>query len=321
MKKLNKETRIMVICGGVSTEREVSLRSGLSIYKALLNRGYMNAVLFDLKKDNLNEIIVNKPDIAFLGLHGKGGEDGTIQGYLELAGIPYTGPGIVSSAICMNKIFTKRVLENAGLPTSKFLVFKRNECTDRVKVIRELIEKISLPMVLKSPCQGSSIGVVIVKEENDMNVAIDEVFKYGDYLLAEKFVNGTEVTLPIMGNENLVTLPIIEITSEREFYDYTAKYTSGLCHHIIPANIDKLTEKKIIELGIKAYKVLNCCGLSRVDFIVDRQKGPMIIEVNTLPGMTDMSLFPDAARYVGISYEELVERILEYGMTIKRDLQ
>ena len=123
-----------------------------------------------------------------------------------------------------------------------------------------------------------------------------------------------------MGNSDLVVLPIIEITSERDFYDYTAKYTTGLCHHIIPACIDSKTEKEVVEIGKKAYKVLNCCGLSRIDFIVDKALGPVVIEVNTLPGMTDMSLFPDAARYVGISYEDLVERILEYGLSSKRDL-
>ena len=183
-----------------------------------------------------------------------------------------------------------------------------------------LISKIGLPMVLKSPCQGSSIGVVIVKRADEIITAMEEVFKYGDYLLAEQFIDGTEITLPIMGNEELTVLPVIEITSERDFYDYTSKYTPGLCHHIIPACIDAVTEKQVIEMGKKAYHILHCCGLARIDFIVDKKNGPMIIEVNTSPGMTDMSLFPDAARYVGISYEELVERILIFGIETRRDL-
>lgn len=320
IKEMNKDINILVICGGTSTEREVSLRSGQCVFKALVNRGYTKVTLFDLTSNNLIDVLSYKPDIAFLALHGKGGEDGSIQGFLELAGIPYTGPGVASSAVCMDKIFTKRVLENAGLPTAPFTVYRKEECGDVQKVINDLVDRIGLPMVLKSPCQGSSIGVVMVKDKAFMAEAITEVFKYGDYLLAEAFVQGTEITLPIMGNEELVTLPIIEITSEREFYDYTAKYTSGLCHHIIPANIDRATEKEVIEIGIKAYKELHCSGLSRVDFIVDINKGPIIIEVNTLPGMTDMSLFPDAARYIGISYEELVEKILEYGLSARRDL-
>lgn len=317
---MDKSIRIMVVCGGVSTEREVSLRSGNAIYLALKKKGYFNVELFDLTRDNMSEIIAKRPDIVFLGLHGKGGEDGCIQGMLELSGIPYTGSGVSCSAVCMNKILTKRVLDNAGLPTAKFEVFRKDECTDLVMLSKNLVDRIGLPMVLKSPCQGSSIGVMIVKEESEIASAVEEVFRYGDHLLAEQFVNGTEITLPIMGNEELSVLPVIEITSEREFYDYTAKYTSGLCHHIIPACIDSKTEREVVEIGKKAYKVLDCCGLSRVDFIVDRIKGPMIIEINTLPGMTDMSLFPDAARYVGISYEDLVEKILEYGLSAKRDL-
>lgn len=315
---MNKELKVMVVCGGVSTEREISLRSGKAVYDALKKKGYSEVVLFDMKQHNISEILDYHPDIVFLGLHGKGGEDGCIQGLLDLAGIPYTGSGVATSAVCMNKILTKRILENAGLPTAKFLVLNKRECVDYNYIKKLLIDEIGLPMVIKSPCQGSSIGVVIVKVENEIIGAIDEVFKYGDDLLVEQFISGIEVTLPIIGNDELVILPIIEITSEREFYDYKAKYTFGLCHHIIPACIDETTENDVIEIGQKAYKVLGCSGLLRVDFIVDKIKGPMIIEINTLPGMTDMSLFPDAARFMGLSYEDLVEKILNYGLSKKR---
>jgi D-alanine-D-alanine ligase len=315
-----KEKKIMVVCGGFSSEREISLRSGNAVFNALLKKGYANTIFFDLNRENAGQIIEIRPDIVFIALHGKGGEDGCIQGLLELAGIPYTGPGVGASAVCMNKIFTKQVLNDAGLPTAKFYVLRKEECKDYEEKSCFLIDKIGLPMVLKSPCQGSSIGVVIVKDANEIVSAMQEVFKYGDHLLAEQFVDGTEITLPIMGNEELTVLPVIEITSERDFYDYTSKYTPGLCHHIIPACIDAKTEKQVIEIGKKAYHILNCCGLARIDFIVDKVHGPMIIEVNTSPGMTDMSLFPDAARYVGISYEELVERILVYGFETRREL-
>lgn len=316
---MNHDLNILVVCGGISTEREVSLRSGKAIFEALIRKGYKNTELFDLRRDNIAAVLEKKPDIVFLGLHGKGGEDGCIQGLLELAGIPYTGPGVATSAVCMDKILTKRVLANAGLPTAKFVVYRKEECSNINSVIDNLIEKIGLPMVLKSPCQGSSIGVVLVKSKDTMKEAIEEVFKYGDHLLAEQFVAGPELTLPIMGNDDLTVLPVIEITSEREFYDYTAKYTNGLCHHIIPANIDKITENEVIEIGKRAYKILCCKGLSRIDFIVDKKDGPMIIEVNTLPGMTDMSLFPDAARYMGICYDDLVEMFLNYGLSARRE--
>lgn len=314
---MNKNLKVMVVCGGISTEREVSLNSGKAVYEALQRKGY-NVCLFDLTKDNIGEVLLKKPDIVYLALHGKGGEDGCIQGMLELAGIPYTGPGVASSAICMDKIITKRVLDNSGLPTAKFSVRRKSECPHLSLLADELVKEIGLPMVLKSPSQGSSIGVVMVNNREEMVPGIVEVFKYGDHLLAEEFLDGAEITLPILGNDNPLALPIIEITSERDFYDFTAKYTLGLCHHIIPACIDSITERMVIDLGIKAYKVLDCVGLSRIDFIVDKVKGPMIIEVNTLPGMTDMSLFPDAARYVGISYDDLVERILQLGLQTRR---
>ncbi len=315
---MSKETKVVVVYGGISTEREVSLRSGAAVYRGLVEYGYENVELFDLREDNLSELIAKKPDIAYLALHGKGGEDGCIQGALELAGIAYTGPGVEASAVCMNKILTKQILQSYGLPTAKFLVYRKGEETDFNKISEELISNIGLPMVLKSPCQGSSIGVVLVKREEDVQEAIKEIYSYGELLLSEAFVDGVELTLPIFGNEELTVLPDIEITSENEFYDYQAKYTQGMCHHIIPARISDILHKQVAEIGKKAYRALNCCGLSRIDFIVDKKAGPMIIEVNTLPGMTEMSLFPDAAKFAGISFGELVSTIVELGLSAKR---
>lgn len=315
---MDENLKIVVVYGGISTEREVSLKSGNAVCKGLLEYGYKNVELFDLREDNLSELIAKKPDIAYLALHGKGGEDGCIQGALELAGIAYTGPGVESSAVCMNKILTKQVLQSYGLPTAKFSVIRKDELGDIEKISESLVSEIGLPMVLKSPCQGSSIGVVLVKSKEQMLEAINEIYSYGDFLLAETFVDGVELTLPIFGNDELTVLSDIEITSENEFYDYKAKYTQGLCHHIIPARISDELHREVAEVGKRAYKALNCCGLSRIDFIVDKNKGPMIIEVNTLPGMTEMSLFPDAARAGGISFSELVAKILELGLNAKR---
>ena len=317
---MDKNLYILVVCGGISSERDVSLRSGQAIHSALLRKGYLHAELYDLTRDNMNGILQKHPDIVYLGLHGRGGEDGTIQGMLEFAGIPYTGPGVSASAVCMDKILTKRVLVSEGLPTPRFTVKRREANKSHADIASELLTEMQLPMVLKSPCQGSSFGTNIVRDASQMEAAIADVFQYGDDLLAEDFVDGVEVTMPILGNEELTVLPLIEISYEREFNDYTTKYTSGLHQHIIPACIDKGTEHAILDIGQRAYKVLGCCGLSRVDFIVDRFKGPMVIEVNTLPGMTDMSLFPDAARYMGLSYDDLVERILELGYNTRRML-
>ena len=316
-----KNKNIIVVCGGFSTEREVSLRSGEAVYGGLKRAGFQNVELFDLKRDNMGDILSKHPDVVYLALHGQGGEDGCIQGMLELAQIPYTGPGVTASAVCMNKILTKQILEAYNIPTARFIVKSREECEDAKAVSEELIEKIGLPMVLKSPCQGSSIGVVLVKHKEEMEAAIDEVFLYGNELLAEEFLSGVEITLPIYGNDQLTVLPDVEITSEREFYDYKAKYTNGLCHHIIPARISEADREKVKEIGCKAYKALGCVGLSRIDFIVDEKKGPMVIEVNTLPGMTEMSLFPDAAKAAGISFEQLVSKILELGYDVNRTFE
>lgn len=313
------EKKIMVVCGGISTEREVSLRSGAAVYEAMRRSGCENVVLFDLQQDNMARILEERPDICFLALHGKGGEDGCIQGMLELAGIPYTGSGVTASAVCMDKILTKQVLEASGLPTAEFLVFRKDQKQDTRQIAKRIRDEIGIPAVLKSPCQGSSIGVLIVRSEEDLAAAVEEIYTYGDVLMAECFVDGTEVTLPIMGNHELTILPDIEITSERDFYDYTAKYTQGMCHHIMPARISDTDRQQIRALGQQAYEALGCKGLARIDYIIDEQKGPMIIEVNTLPGMTEMSLFPDSARFAGISFESLVMELLCLGMEAHKE--
>lgn len=305
---------IVVVYGGMSTEREVSLRSGKAVYDALCNYGFSNVKLFDLHKDNISDLISMKPDLAYLALHGKWGEDGCIQGALELAGIAYTGPGVASSAICMNKIYTKNILKNADIPTADYLEVHRTDMTTE-ELCKTIIETIGVPVVLKSPCQGSSIGVEIVKDHTKLKSAIESIFNYGDQLLAEQFISGTEVTLPIIGNEEITVLPEIEIVSEREFYDYEAKYTSGLFHHIVPSRISEENRKKVIEIGTKVYRLLNLCGISRIDFIVNELEGPYVIEVNTLPGMTETSLVPDSARAAGICFPELVAKIAEYGLS------
>lgn len=308
-----KDLNIVVIYGGVSSEREVSLRSGKAVFEALVRHGYHHVRLFDLTENNLSDLFKIPMDLAYLALHGWGGEDGRIQGVLDLMGVPYTGSSVESSAICMNKIRTKEVLTYAKLPTPRFIALRRLDSLDLTAIKKELLQQIGLPMVLKTPSQGSSVGVYIIKKEEELSSAIQEIFSLGDELLAEKFVDGVEVTLPILGNHELTLLPVVEITSENEFYDYEAKYTEGMCHHIIPARISEKATETIKELGKKAYRALGCCGLARIDFILNQEEEPMIIEVNTLPGMTETSLFPDSARAVGISFEELTEIIVSLG--------
>ena len=313
---MNPELNVLVVCGGISSERAISLRSGNAVLDALREYGYTNARLFDLRENNMGDILSAHPDIVFLTLHGKGGEDGRVQGFLDLAGIPYTGSGVESSAVCMNKILTKQVLGAVGLPTARFAVIRKERLAREgaAAVARELVDTVGLPMVLKAPCEGSSIGVLIVREERELSRAVTDIFTYDNRLLAEEFLSGTEITLPILGNDELTVLPDIEITSEREFYDYTAKYTQGMCTHIIPARISTEDRERAREIGMEAYRALNCRGLARIDFIVDERRGPMVIEVNTLPGMTEMSLFPDSARSMGVSFPELCHHILSLAL-------
>ena len=309
---MSKE-KVLVLMGGISTEREISLKSGNAVAKALEEVGY-NVETLDIQPDNIHKISEIKPDVVYLALHGKGGEDGCVQGMLELMGIPYTGPGVSASAICMDKALTKKVLVQSDIPTPKSFEYTKDECEDIEKIKEELIEKLGLPMVLKSPCQGSSIGVVIVRDENSLVFAIEEVFKYGDVMLAEQFVSGVEISVPVVGNKNPKVFPIIEIVPTSEFYDFESKYTPGMSQHIIPARISKEAVEKVNYYAKKAYEKTGCCGVSRIDFIVDKNDNPYVIEINTIPGMTATSLVPDSARYIGIDFPELVDKIVKLAL-------
>lgn len=308
----NKE-KVLVIMGGTSTEREVSLRSGAAVTKALAEAGY-EAIPFDIQPDNVEKIKEINPDVAFLALHGKGGEDGTIQGMLEWMNIPYTGPGVASSAICMDKNLTKKVLMESGVTTPDFIEYEKTDGRSIETVKNEVLARLGLPVVVKSPSQGSSIGVVMVNKEESFIPAVEECLKYGEKVLFEEFVDGVELTVPILGNDELMVLPVIEIESENEFYDFESKYTQGMCRHIIPARIDEKTKKSVEEMAKKAYRAAQCTGISRIDFIVDKKGKPNVIEINTLPGMTEMSLFPDSARYAGITFSELTDKIVKLAL-------
>lgn len=300
--------------GGTSEEREVSLRSGKAVAEALVEAGYIVDTL-DFNKDSMESIKVINPDVVFITLHGKNGEDGSIQGYLDIQGIPYTGSGLTASAIGMNKILTKKMLNFDHIPTSDFIIIdKKDFISNTDNVVANIVERLGLPVVIKAPTQGSSIGTYIIKNRNEIAKAINEAFVYDNEVLAERYIDGIEVTASLIGNENPQVLPLIEITSENEFYDYESKYTPGMCHHIIPARIDDMVERQINYLSTKVYKLLGCRGFARVDFMIDKDNNPYVLEINTIPGMTDMSLVPDAARAVGISYVELCDKIVKLAL-------
>lgn len=303
--------KVLVIMGGTSEEREVSLRSGKAVYDALKALGYSVENLI-LNQNNLNQIEIIKPDVIFLALHGKFGEDGTIQGYLELLGIPYTGSGVTTSAICMDKVISKKIFAYEQIPTADFIVLQKHEyINERDKLESTILNCMGLPLVVKPSTQGSSIGTVIVKRKLDFIPALEQAFAYDREILIERFIEGIEVTVTVLGNNSPRVLPVIEITSENEFYDYQSKYTQGMCHHIIPARIDDDQTRQVEAITLRTYQVMGCRGLARIDIIIDKEGNPFVLEVNTIPGLTEMSLVPDAARAAGISFEQLIDELLK----------
>ncbi|MBO8167597.1 MAG: D-alanine--D-alanine ligase [Thermoanaerobacteraceae bacterium] len=304
-------TKVAVLYGGFSAEREVSLRTGAAVYEALLEANY-SAHLIDVDHNVMDNIKKVNPDVAFIALHGKGGEDGAIQGLLETLGIPYTGPGILASAMSMNKIITKQILQNKGIPTAPFATVNVNDdLTARAQQIRR---EIPGKLVVKAPNQGSTIGIYFVEPEADLVAVMKKAFQYDRTILVEKFIPGTEVTASLLGNEDPQVLPLIEIVSHTGVYDYKAKYTKGLSEHIIPARVSDAAAKKVERYSKETFKALFCQGLARVDFIIDENEEPYLLEVNTMPGMTETSLFPDAARAAGISFPQLVSRIVQLAL-------
>ena len=305
-----KKKKIGVLMGGLSREREISLRTGKAIHKALLEKGY-TACPVDVGRDIAERLMKKKIEIAFIALHGRYGEDGTIQGMLELMGIPYTGSSVLASALCLHKIMAKKILLHEKVPTPPFELLKREE------VEREALRKISLPLplVVKPAREGSTIGISIVRREEELPRALKEAGKYDEEILIEAFMKGKEITVGIL---NDIPLPIIEIVPRSGFYDYHSKYTKGETEYIIPARIPREKYLHAQEISLRAFQALGCSGFARVDLMTDEEGNPFVIDVNTMPGMTETSLLPKAAEFVGISFGELTERIL-LGASLKTE--
>lgn len=298
--------KIAILYGGDSPEREISLKSGKCVYDALKKK-YKKVKLFDpSKKDFIKNFLNFKPDLVFIALHGGIGENGGIQGFLETLKIPYTGSGILASSICMNKIVCKEILIFNKIPTPPFVIIQNKK-----------IPKIpfSFPVVVKPANLGSTIGIEIVFSKKELNRAIKNAFRFDEEVFIEKYIKGTEVTVGILGNENIEVLPIIEIRTKKGFYSYKAKYTPGESFHIIPPNLPKWVIEKVEEIAVKTYKVLKCNVFARMEIIVEEKTyKPYVLEVNTIPGLTRISLIPDAAKFKGISFEELCEKIIELSL-------
>ncbi len=299
------DKKIGVLCGGMSSEREVSLRSGKNCYEALLRLGYKNTVLIDVDENVAEKLKKENIEIAYLALHGKYGEDGCIQGLLEILGIPYTGCGVAASAISMNKDLTKRVLSiNPDLPLIKSQIVTLENRKDFKPTL-------NYPLMIKPVCEGSSIGMSKVNKQEDLNNALDEAFKYNSTVLIEEYLDGLSTTIGVLDiNGETVATPILAFHTKTEWYDYEAKYTKGLTEFELPAKLPDDVRKKAQAIAVEAHKTVNIKGLSRVDFLIDKNNTPYIIEINTLPGMTNTSDLPAQAKAMGINFDTLVKIIL-----------
>lgn len=312
---MKKPKKVAVLMGGASSEREISLKTGKQVSQALLDKGYYVKEI-DPAFKLIEEIEKFCPDVVFIALHGKYGEDGAIQGLLEILGYPYTGSGVLASALAMDKVMSKKLFLAEGIKTPPFKAYKKDEVSSNmiIKEINEVVDsELGYPLVIKPACQGSTIGISIVKNKDDFESAIENALSYDNDVLIEKFIAGTEVTASVLEDINgeLRVLPIIEIVSETGFYDYAAKYSPGLSHHIIPARISLETSQKVEFLAVKTFCAMNCRQFARIDFIIDEEGIPFVLEVNTIPGMTETSLFPDAARMAGITFPELISKLVD----------
>ncbi len=330
MRKIKGSLKIGVISGGISSEREVSLSTGQGIYEALLSLGYM-AEFIDFTGDI--KVFTDKMDIAFLALHGKYGEDGTMQGLMELLKIPYTGSGVLASAIAMDKIYSKKIFEFENIPTPPYLVSdlsyigqmddktqKTEEKTTEktapeitkeivLKINEKIAGSIGYPLIVKPNRGGSSIGVTIVRSPEGLGRALEDAALQDGRILLEKFISGKQLTVSIIGRDPQA-LPIIEIRPKGGFYDYQSKYTPGFTEYLVPAPIERELAEKVSAIAVKCHNALDCSAISRVDFIHGDDGSINILEVNTIPGMTPTSLVPKAAAACGIRYEVLTEIVL-----------
>ncbi len=288
--------------GGLSREREISLKTGKAVLKALMEKGY-TVTAIDVGEDIGEKLVKGKIECAFLALHGRFGEDGTIQGMLELMRIPYTGSDVLASALAMHKIMAKRFFLCEKIPTPRFEVFQREE------IKKGLQKKISLPLpvVVKPAREGSTIGISIVRKEEELIPAFRKAMEYDEEILIEEFMKGKEITVGILED---IPLPMIEIVPKSGFYDFHSKYTKGETQYILPARISREKYLYAQEISLQAFQTLGCSGVARVDLMTDENENPFVIDVNTMPGMTETSLLPKAANYAGIPFGDLVERIL-----------
>lgn len=293
--------KVAVLMGGQSAERNISLETGRAVHAALRRKG-VNAIAVDTKNDVIEQLQKNEIDRVFNALHGRGGEDGVIQGVLESLSLPYTGSGVLGSALAMDKIRSKRLWREMGLLTSDFLELESEAD------LRDAISQIGLPIMVKPVHEGSSCGASKVNSLEDVSAAWQLASKYQDNVMAEKWIEGVEYTVAILNQQ---VLPIIRLQTPHEFYDYQAKYEVDSTQYICPCGLSEAEEKRVQDIALRAFKSVGASGWGRVDLFIDADGQVQLLEVNTVPGMTDHSLVPMAAMHIGLEFDDLVLRILD----------
>lgn len=308
--------KVTLLKGGTSSERNVSLASGAACASALREEGFSVVEVDTADSDMIQQIVDSAPDVVFNTLHGRDGEDGCIQGMLQLMGLPYTGSGVLASALAMDKSRAKAFYIASGISTPHSIVLHKGEAVDESEILSAVGEK----SVIKPAREGSSVGMAIVHKPSELAPAIERAFECDDTVLIERFVEGTEVTVAVLGNDNPEALPVIEIVPQEssEFYDYEAKYAQGGSTHIIPARITDEQTAACQREAVAAHKALGCSGVSRSDFIIDANSTCWLLETNTLPGMTATSLLPDTASKAGIGFGPLCRLLVELALEKKR---
>jgi len=305
--------KVAVLKGGRSLERGVSLRSGARVEDALERLGH-EVLPIDVGPDLVQRLVADRPDVAFVAMHGVGGEDGTVQELLEILGIPFTGPSAAACARCMDKVQGKDAIDEAGLPTPDWFAFNQTAFREfgAADALGRLEETLGFPLVVKPSRGGSSLGVRFARAPGEVPQALVSAFSYDDRVLLERFVDGRELAVSILGDK---PLPVVEaILLEGDRYDFEARYEIGRTRFVCPAELSPEEERAVTEAALGTYRALGCSGFARVDLILDHE-GPWLLEANAIPGLTDTSLLPQAAEAAGLSFEQLVERILDLALT------
>jgi D-alanine-D-alanine ligase len=303
--------RVAVLKGGRSLEREISLRSGANVEAALRRLGH-EVIPVDADPGLVRTLRAERPDVVFVAMHGKGGEDGTVQELLEILDLPYTGSGVRASSRAMNKIVAKDAFRNAGIPTPASFSFGEDAFRElgAADALMEIEARLGLPLVVKPARQGSALGISVAREPNDVPRALMTALSFDDHVLLEQFIPGREIAVSVLGTDHPEVLPPVEALTTGDFYDFEARYTPGMTELVAPADLSPELTDEVSRIALECYAALGCRGFGRVDMIVDADGRPWVLEINSIPGMTDTSLLPKAAQAAGMSFDEVIERVL-----------